>query len=264
MGNEQAVQAAKGHEEPDLADLIDKRFAQFGQRRLTDDEIWALSMAAMVMPDGNPGAEAYLMKVARAANFAPRLTVWGRVVAIGIAEAQCRPRGGQRRRTYVEGYSEAWGRFAVADGLTLALYGTAPGLVERCDTLKCGKQGYQRIRDFVGSALLSAIAEYKTALEWALGQRRDRVFEGRWEGVTGLNWDEAKSRVTMGWERGSYYPLFAPGCALVEASSDSDDKQTPDPETLYHGLRPTAWWDESYARRTRLECPARTIYPATD
>src|SRR5690606_13216737 len=121
--------------------------------------------------------------------FVPRLTMWGRVVAIGIASAGYKAPNGSRRRTYVEGYCESWGRFAVADGLTLALYGKAgANAADRVTALGCGRQGYERIRDFVGGALVNAITEYRVALEWATGSRRDRVLTGRWEGATGLNW----------------------------------------------------------------------------
>jgi hypothetical protein len=270
-----------GKQTPDeVQDDLDRRYARFGLRPLSDHDVWTLSMAAMVMPDGSPGAEAYLMQVSGVANFAPRLTIWGRVVAIGIASGLYCGKDGKRRRAYVEGYDEAWGRYAVADGLTLALYGYAEeGIAERCKALKCGKQGYQRIRDFVGGALVNAIAEYRCALEWATGYRRDRVFEGRWEGVTGLKWDEVKSHGMMGREGKIYFPLFAPGCGATQKAPSLDDYdrvsgkgRTPHAlivdgktsETLYAGLRPTDWWDESFARRTRKECPAVTIYPATD
>ena len=260
----------EGHEKPEIGDLVDKRFAKFGRRPMPEADLWALGMATMVMPDRNPGAEAYLMKIAGTVNFAPRLTLWGRVVAIGIAGSAHKGRNGVRRREYVEGYDESWGRYAVADGLSIAICGNAPGLVERCDALKCGKQGYQRIRDFVGGATICAITEFRCALEWALGYRRDRVFEGRWEGVTGLKWDAPRPDATMAWGSGKY-PLFAMGCGRIHLK-DSDTRQDPkwdklpkvDPETLYQGLRPTDWWDDGYARLMRLTCPARTIYPATD
>lgn len=261
MGNESAV---VGHETPDAQDQLDKRFARFGRQPLTDEEVFALGMAAMVMPDGNPGAEAYLTKVAGLSDFVPRLTIWGRVVAIGIAHASYRARDGKRRRAYVEDYDEAWGRFAVADGLTLALFGEAPGIVQRCSDLKCGKQGYQRIRDFVGGAVLMAVTEFRCALEWALGTRRDRVFEGRWEGLTGLKWDDQRHRATMGYPDKGRYPLFAPGCSRVVPLKDQADAYDDQPETLYHGLRPADWWDAAYAARMRRECPAVTIYPTTD
>lgn len=268
MGNESVI---VGHETPDAQDQLDKRFARFGREPLTDEEVFALGMAAMVMPDGNPGAEAYLTKVAGLSDFVPRLTIWGRVVAIGIAHASYRARDGKRRRAYVEDYDEAWGRFAVADGLTLALFSEAPGIVQRCSDLKCGKQGYQRIRDFVGGAVLMAVTEFRCALEWAFGTRRDRVFEGRWEGLTGLKWDDQRHRETMGWG-GSRYPLFAPGCGKVGSPYDADqrlagalrEEARTDPETVYRSLRPTDWWDAAYAARMRRECPAVTIYPTTD
>ena len=42
----------------DHPDALDKRFARFGLRPLSDADVWALGMAAMVMPDGSPGAAA--------------------------------------------------------------------------------------------------------------------------------------------------------------------------------------------------------------
>src|SRR3546814_12504073 len=89
-----------------------------------------------------------------------------------------------------------WGGYradAVADGLTLAQYGKATDAIG-----KSKDQGYRRIRDFVGGALVNAIAEYRVALEWAAGYRRDRVLAGRWEGITGLNFGEAMADATMG------------------------------------------------------------------
>jgi hypothetical protein len=246
----------------DNDDSVDQRFYVFGQHALGDAEIWALSAATMVLPDGNPGAEAYLVQVAGAEELVPGLTLWGRAVARDIAAAPYMARNGKRRRAYVEGYDESWGIHAVADGLTLALFGKAPGIVERCDALGCGKQAYQRIRDFVGGAILCALTEYRCALEWALGLRRDRVFEGRWEGVTGLKWDGFRAGDTIG--GGSRFPLFALGCKRIDSESRADDRQEPDPETNYYALRPSNWWDAGQVARMRHECKAITLYPTTD
>lgn len=247
----------------DIQAALDARFARFTLRPLADSDVWALSMAAMVMPDGNPGPEAYLSQVSGTNLFAGRLTLWGRVVAIGIASAGHKAADGSRRRTYVEGYDEAWGRYAVADGLTLALYGYAEvGIGERSRELGCGKQGYQRIRDFVGGALVSAITEFRVALAWATGSQRDRVLAGRWEGMTGLSWDEMRAGANMG-EPSAYGPLFAPGCNRTVPLKDMAEAYDEQPETLYHGLRPSDWWDAGMARLAR-SWPVTTIYPATD
>jgi hypothetical protein len=248
----------------DSEDNVDQRFCAFGQHALGDAEIWALSAATMVLPDGNPGAEAYLVQVAGAEELVPGLTLWGRAVARGIASALYKARDGKRRRAYVEGYDESWGIYAVADGLTLALFGKAPGLEERVVTLGCGRQAYQRIRDFVGGALLCALAEYRCALEWASGLRRDRVFEGRWEGVTGLKWSEIRRDETMGYHRGSSFPRFAPGCDRTVPLKDHGDLYADQPETLYYALRPSNWWDAGQVARMRHECRAITLYPTTD
>lgn len=254
----------------DIQAGLDERYARFCLRPLTDAEVWALSAATMVMPDGNPGAEAYLSQVTGTCLFAGRLTTWGRIVAIGISSARYKSAGGVRRRAYVEGYDPSWGRFAVADGLTLALYGHTADPLGRASA---NHQGYIRIRDFVGGALVSAIAEFRVALAWATGSVRDRVLEGRWEGVTGLNYRDAHAGAKIQWEGANSFPLFAPGCARIGGPLDADQrltgnlgelKERADPETIYHGLRPSLGWSDSQAAWTRKNCPARTTYPATE
>ena len=171
---------------------VDQRFAKFGTQTLTDEEVWALSQAKMVMPAGSAGGRAYLAHVAQAPGYAESLKDWARMVADGVAAARYMAPGGQRRRAYVEGYDPEWGHQAAADGLSLAILGDEadiPGIAKRAEQFGCGKQAYQRIRDFVGGATVISLVEFRCALEWALGYRRDRVFEGRWEEVTGANWD---------------------------------------------------------------------------
>src|SRR3546814_18304168 len=58
--------------------------------------------------------------------------------------------------------------------------------------------------------------------------------------------------------------MFAPGCARTVPLKEQADAYEDQPETLYHGLRPTNWWSDGQARRTRKDCPARTISPATE
>lgn len=240
-------------------DDMDQRFAPFGLRPLPDEEVWALAMAGVVMPTGAPGAALYLTHVAGVDCFTAELRQWGEVVAAGIASGRYKARGGHYRRAYVESYPGTWGAFAVADGLSLAMFGNAPGLNDRTAALKCGAQAYQRIRDFVGGCAVTAMAEYRCALEWALGYRRDRVFEGRWEGVTGQNWDEARRDAKLGYHR-SAYPLFAPGCGRIVPLKDQADSFEDQPETLYPALRPSGCWDDGYARRMKRECPVTIIY----
>lgn len=245
----------------DIQANLDLRFARFGLHALSDSDVWALSMATMVMPDGNPGAEAYLSQVTGTPLFAGRLTMWGRIVAQGIAQARYKARDGVRRRAYVEGYTEAWGRYAVADGLTMALYGWA---ADELGKAASNVQGYLRIRDFVGKALLDSIAEFRVALAWATGSQRDRVLEGRWEGITGLNYRDTQADAMLGGQEVTGL-MFAPGCKKTPpARTDLDTQDRQDPETLYHGLRPANGWSETQARWTRINCPARQIYPATD
>lgn len=258
----QTASVFEGKRPEDARDALDQRFARFGLRPLSDSDVWALSMAAMVMPDGNPGAEAYLAQVSGTRIFDARLTLWGRVVAIGIAQAGHKARGGSRRRTYVEGYDEAWGRFAVADALTLALYGWA---ADALGYAAQNRQGYIRIRDFVGGALVNAIAEYRIALEWASGSRRDRVLDGRWEGITGLNYRDVQTDAKMGRQDGQgKYPMFAQGCNKTPRADEAYVPGTDcQPETLYQGIRPSDWWDDALARQAR-SWPVTMIYPATE
>ena len=224
---------------------LDQRFARFGLRHLTDAEVWALSMATMVLPDGSPGPEGYLSKVSGTTLFAPRLMAWGQGVAAGISQAGYMARNGSRRRAYVEGYDPAWGRYAVADGLTLAMYGHA------ADAIGKGKdQGYRRIRDFVGGALLSAIAEFVVALEWATGERRDRMLEGRWEAMTGLNFGEARADATMGRESSDFLRpdrLMHVTAILDNPSEDFGRK----PETLYPEIASTLGWRNAHAAQVQ-------------
>lgn len=235
---------------------LDQRFARFGHEALNEGEIWALSMASMVLPSGHPGCAGYLSRIAGTTEYADELKIWGRIVALGISSAPYKARNGSRRRLYVEGFVWAWGRLAVADGLTLAMFGqSAESLRERSNTLKVGEQAYSRIRDFVGNALVDCIAEYKWALGWALGHHRDRVLEGRWEGVTGLKWGDRFLHETMGWDGGNF-PLFASGCVRVAGPLDSDSRLKPrngkeaqDPETQYRGLAPSQAWDAVEATR---------------
>lgn len=234
---------------------LDERYAKFCLRPLGDADVWALSMATMVMPDGNPGAEGYLAQVSGTALFGPRLAMWGRVVALGIAQSSYKSPNGARRRSYVEGYDESWGRYAVADGLSLALYGRAEDALGHAAQ---NRQGYIRIRDFVGGALVNAIEEFRVALEWATGYRRDRVLAGRWEGITGLNYRDAMADARMG--HPSAYPMFAPGCARTVPLKDMGEAYEDQPETLYRSLRPTDWWDANYARRMR-DAPVTTSFP---
>lgn len=232
---------------------LDQRFARFGLRPLTDAEVWALSMATMVLPDGSPGPEGYLSKVSGTTLFASRLMEWGMGVAAGISKAGYMARNGRRRRAYVEGYDPAWGRYAVADGLTLAMYGCAADETKRASQ---NHQGYIRIRDFVGGALLSAITEFVMALEWATGKRRDRVLEGRWEAITGLNYRESLADATMGYPR-THYVVMAPGCGRIVPLKDQAEAYEQQPETLYPAIRPSSCWDERQAAEAQ---PVKIVY----
>lgn len=243
---------------------LDTRYARFGSEALTEFELWALSAATMVMPSGNPGAKAYLTYVSGTDGYAVELRDWGMMVAREIAASLYLGKGGLRRRAYVEGYRTAWGAAATSDGLSLALLGyAAKGIEDRCKALGCGKQGYQRIRDFVGGAFVNAIAEFRHALRWAHREIRDRVFESRWESITGLKWDESDWSGTIGRER-HYFPQFAPGCGQLHMLEGSDERALRDrldPETRYPAIRVSGCWNEATAREMR-SAPVKIIYKA--
>ena len=239
---------------------IDGRFARYCAHALSEGEIWALSAATMVMPSGSMGAEAYLTWVSGTDGYVVELKDWANMLAREIAPSLYLGKGRLRRRAYVEGYQSAWGAVAATDGLTLALLGYAPGAADRCSILGCGRQGYERIRDFVGGAVVNAIAEYRHALRWALREVRDRVFESRWESVTGLKWSDAETHASMKGER-AYFPLFSPGCSRTMKMKDSDYRFEPDPETLYPGIFPPSnCWNEATAREMRKAPVTMIVY----
>ena len=176
---------------------MDTGFARFGLRHLSEEEFCALSIASMVTPNASPGAAAYLTYVSQCTCFVPELTDWGMMVASGISDAKYRSRYGARRRAYVEGYEPRWGESAVYDAMAIAFVGEAPaGVMERSLMLGVGKQGYQRIRDFIAGAYKLAVDDYRLALAWAMGMRRDSLLESRWGRATSTKWD-AEQRHAM-------------------------------------------------------------------
>jgi len=220
---------------------LDTQFARFGLRALNDHEICALSIASMVTPSGSPGAAAYLTYVAQVPGYLDELRAWGGMVASGVASAAYKGRYGKRRRAYVEGYQESWGRIAVSDAMAMVFIGrgACPGLNERAALLGIGVQGFQRIRDFVAGALMVTIDEYRMALSWAYGMRRDSVLQARWGSVTGLKWNDRQRDGTISsQEEEDPRPGFASGCSRTMPARTDFAADRIDPRTLYPGV-----WD---------------------
>lgn len=200
---------------------IDQLFASFGRRTLGDREIWALSLASMVTPDACPGYEAYLTVVAGVDLFTPELERWGMDVARGFASAGYKGKGRKYRRTYVEGYKDEWGRYAVRDAVEWFVTGKCVGGKARGHELSVGENQYRKIRDLVRGCFDIAFAEYKLALVWALGKRRDSVFESRWGVITGEKWSGFNEDVIINVDgdeksRQSEYQPFVTGSALTQ------------------------------------------------
>jgi len=167
---------------------LDQRYARFAREPLSDDEILWLSLASRVMPANSIADKLFLTSRSGCDCYLSDIAAWGDMVADGIAKALYRAKTGKRRRTYVEGYDARWGRQAARDGLAMAMFGPRdiPGVVARADQFGCGKQAYQRVRDFVGGAAAVCMEEYRWALLWAMGRIRDRMFDARLDGLNGM------------------------------------------------------------------------------
>lgn len=158
---------------------IEMRFAKFSRDPLSDDEVWALSMAKLVLPASSIGDKLFLTRVSDCRGYRAEIADWAAMVAGTVAGARLKRPGGIRRRVYCEGYQSGWGRHAALDGVALAMFGECPPLTVQADRFGVDHKTYRKIRDFVGGVAVDAIAEYRFALEWAMGWRRDRVFDAR-------------------------------------------------------------------------------------
>lgn len=211
---------------------LDQRFARFGSRPLHDDEIMALSLATMVTPEACPGAAAYLTYVSQTTGFLPELRAWGLGVARGLAAAKYKGKDRQRRRALVEGYSDAWGRYAVDDAIALMMTGQCVAYTRRAETLHVRWQAYVRVRDLVREFFSIAIAEYKMALGWAMGYRHDSLLESRLGRMTGLNRRELVSGGNVVGQEGE--DISSKGTWAVPRARDNADRI--DPRTQWPGI----------------------------
>jgi hypothetical protein len=162
---------------------LETRYAKFSREPLPDEDVWALAMAKLVLPASSVGDKLFLTHVSDCQCYRAELSEWALMVARGIAKARYKRPGGQRRREYCEAYREDWGTQAALDGLSLALYGNCPEITGRAEFFGVHKETYRKIRDFVGGLAVDLMAEFRYALEWAHGWRRDRVFDARAESL---------------------------------------------------------------------------------
>lgn len=162
---------------------LETRYAKFSRETLSDEDVWALAMAKLVLPASSVGDKLFLTRVSDCRGYRAELSEWALMVARSIAKARFKHPGGQRRRAYCEGYREDWGTQAALDGLSLALYGNCPEITVRAEFFGVHKETYRKIRDFVGGGAVDLMTEFRYALEWAHGRRRDRVFDARAESL---------------------------------------------------------------------------------
>lgn len=162
---------------------LETRYAKFSRETLSDEDVWALAMAKLVLPASSVGDKLFLTRVSDCRGYRAELSEWALMVARSIAKARYQRPGGQRRRAYCEAYRDDWGPQAAMDGLSLALYGNCPALQGQADLFGVDHSTYRKIRDFVGGAATDLMTEYRYALEWAHGWRRDRVFDARAESL---------------------------------------------------------------------------------
>lgn len=172
----------------DRFDALAKRVASFWWGTTDQELVWALGLARTVASD--PIADKmYLTHATEDLRYMREVKEWGYRVAVDYAGSKG---SGQRRRSLVEAYRADWGHVAARDGMAMALWpdmrNDVPGIVKRCETFYCGKQGYQRVRDEVMRQTGDVIAGFRLDLAEALEERHSADFRHRWEMVTGNAW----------------------------------------------------------------------------
>lgn len=222
----------------------DTIFAKFTRVTLSDYEVCSLSLASMVSNSHVPAAGIYLTYVSHCDCFVSDIKEFCLGVARQLADGKYKARDGKYRRSYVEGYKESWGKTAVADAMTIAFLGKehCPGEIERCVSLGVGRQAYRRIRDFLAGLLKIVIDDYRMALEWAMGKRRDTELQSRWGRVTGEKWSSSTLNDIMGRESNKG---FSEGCFRAEPASESDSSWKNNRMMLHVGFNEDELWKPS-------------------
>lgn len=169
----------------------DQRTAAYWWGAQDEEVAWALAICNTVAPE--PIAQRlYIAHAAEDARHARDVKDWGYRVAVEFAGSLG---SGQRKRSQVEGYRAEWGHQAARDGLAIALWphlrDEVPGIGRRCEAFRCGKQGYQRVRDEVQRQACDLIAGFRLDMTETLDGRFSHDFRNRWESVTGRGWDGA-------------------------------------------------------------------------
>lgn len=153
-----------------------------------EDVGWWLALCKMV---NSPIAQSlYIASVAEDVRHARGLKEWAYTAAVEYAGSRG---SGQRRRSIVEAYRPEWGHQAARDGLAMALWphiaDEVPGIGKRCDKFGVGKQAYQRVRDEVMRQAGDLITGFSMDMEQCRRSKFSRDFIGRWEAVTGREWE---------------------------------------------------------------------------
>ena len=151
---------------------IRQLFAGFGRIPLSDSAIWSLSLAQATMPENHVGYQAWITMVADVDCHGDELADWSKSLAHSMAHLK--PLLGKRRRALVQSYAREWGDQAALDGLCAALYGhgKTPGHTERGNAFKCDRDAYRRLRDLITGVVVMQMAQYESALTWAVAVQR--------------------------------------------------------------------------------------------
>lgn len=172
--------------EPDAV----QRTAAYWWGAQDEDVGWWLSLCKLVNPE--PAQGLYIAHVAEDWRVAHKLKEWAYTAAVEFAGSRG---SGQRKRSQVEAYRADWGHQAARDGLAMALWpelsGEVPGIGKRCEQFRCGKQGYQRVRDEVMRQAGDLITGFAMDMEQCRRDRFSRDFRERWERVAGREWRDA-------------------------------------------------------------------------
>lgn len=221
----------------------DSIFAKFTRKALSDSEIMVLSMASMVCNPNVPASEIYLTYVSRCDCYVADI----REFCLGVAYQLSQSRRPTAKGTYpyMPSYNQEWGKHAVSDAMVLAFLGrenipALEGHNGRCCMLGVDPKTYRKVRDFIAGMLKLAVKDYREALEWAMGKRRDTVLQAKWGRRTGQSFPPYRTHAIMTGEEGDINPL--PSGCYVKTWFDSIDGPDNVPESLNPGFRHDELW----------------------
>jgi hypothetical protein len=187
-----AQTVTKGHEEPDLHDIVAKRVAAWWWGAPDDDIASAMTTAKLIALEP-VNAAIYLARVADDTSKFRALKEWSYRVAVEFVGAKG---SGQRKRSMVESYRTDWGHQAARDGMARALWpwrlDEVPGRNFQCARFGVGHQAYQRVRDEVEARTLEGFVNFMFDLACIVEGRWTRDMIARWEVATGGDFDRAR------------------------------------------------------------------------